>query len=53
MSRTIAAIVVGALVGGGLGLLIGLVSGAGNPFVYMAIGIAVGGGAYLAIRGGG
>ena len=51
MSKTIAAIIIGATIGGGLGLLIGLISGAGNPFTYMAIGIAVGAGASIPLMG--
>lgn len=48
------AILIGAVVGGVLGLLIGLVLRAENPFIYMGIGIAVGAGVaggYLAVRG--
>jgi hypothetical protein len=54
--RAFAAITIGAVAGGALGLLLGVVSGADNPFTYMAIGIAVGAGASLAYpgaRGGG
>jgi uncharacterized membrane protein len=47
----VAAITVGAVVGGALGLLLGLVSAADNPFTYMAIGIAVGAAASLAFPG--
>jgi hypothetical protein len=54
VSRTVAKIVVGALVGGVLGLLAGfLLPGVGNPFTYASIGIAVGAGASLAFGGGG
>ena len=48
MGRAAARIVIGALVGGGLGLLLGLLMGAANLFVYVDIGIAVGAGAFLA-----
>ena len=52
VSRGIATITIGVLVGGGLGLLVGfLLPGLDNPFVYMAIGIAVGAGASIAFRG--
>lgn len=51
MSRYIATITIGALVGGLLGLLVGLfLPGLENPFTYMAIGIAVGAGVSLAFR---
>ena len=42
MSKGIAAITIGALVGGVIGLAAGLVIGADNPFVYTGIGIALG-----------
>ena len=42
-SRSIAAITIGAIFGGVIGLLLGLVLGAGNPFAYTGIGIALGG----------
>ena len=44
-SGTIALIVVGALVGGGVGLIVG---GVDNPFYIMAVGIAVGAGGSVA-----
>ncbi len=47
-SRTIALIVVGALIGGRVGLIAGLVGGVDNPFYIMAVGIAVGAGGSLA-----
>jgi hypothetical protein len=46
-SRTIALIVVGALVGGGVGPIAGFVGGVDNPFYIMAVGIAVGAGGSL------
>lgn len=48
ISRTIASIVAGALIGGGIGLIAGSVGGADNPFYIMAVGIAVGAGGSLA-----
>ena len=42
MSRSVAIITVGAISGGILGLVIGLLAGAGNPFSYAAIGIGIG-----------
>jgi len=47
-SRAIASIVVGALIGGGVGLIVGSVGGVDNPFYIMAVGIAVGAGGSLA-----
>jgi hypothetical protein len=48
MSKTVAKITIGALIGGVVGFLIGLVlastSIGGNPFLYASIGIAVGAG---------
>jgi len=48
MSRAIAKITIGALIGGAIGLLVGLAlastSIGGNPFLYVGIGIAVGAG---------
>lgn len=48
MSKTVAKITIGALIGGVVGFLIGLVlastSIGGNPFLYAGIGIAVGAG---------
>ena len=42
LSRSVAAITVGAIAGGVIGLILGLVLGAENPFVYTSIGIAIG-----------
>lgn len=42
MSRSIAAITICGIVGGALGLVAGLLVGAGNPFIYAGIGIALG-----------
>lgn len=42
MSRSVAIITAGAIVGGVLGLVAGLLVGAGNPFFWAAIGIALG-----------
>ena len=47
-SRTIALIVVGALIGGGVRLIAGFVGGVDNPFYIMAVGMAVGVGGSLA-----
>ncbi len=44
MSQSIAAITAGAFTGGVIGLVAGLILGAGNPFFYAAVGIALGGG---------
>jgi len=49
MSRSIAAVAAGVLIGGGIGLLIGVALGAINPFVFGIIGIAVGVGASVAL----
>ena len=48
MGRAAARTVIGALVGGGLGLLLGVLVSEGNPLVYVSIGVAVGAGASLA-----
>ncbi len=50
MSRIVAAVAAGALVGGGIGLLVGVALGAINPFVLGVIGIA--GGAVVGAREG-
>lgn len=42
MSRNVAAITIGGIVGGAIGLVAGLVVRAGNPFLYAGIGIALG-----------
>jgi len=48
MSKALTSITVGAVVGGLLGFLIGLVT-MDNPFTAMAVGIAVGAGASSAV----
>ena len=50
VSRIVAAVSAGALVGGGIGLLVGVALGAINPFVLGLIGIA--GGAVVGAREG-
>lgn len=42
MSRVVAIITTGAIVGGVIGLLAGLLVGAGNPFYFAGIGMASG-----------
>ena len=49
MSRSIAAVAAGVLIGGGTGLLVGTALGAINPFAFGIVGIAVGVGAAIAI----
>lgn len=55
MSRSVAIITVGAVVGGMLGLVAGLLAGAGNPFFWAAVGIALGAAVTIPLlsRGGG
>lgn len=47
MSRSIAAVAAGVLIGGGTGLLVGAALGVINPFVFGFIGIAAGVGASI------
>lgn len=49
LSRSIAAVAAGVLIGGGIGLLAGAALGMINPFVFGLIGIAVGVGASVAL----
>ena len=42
LSKSVAIITVGAITGGVIGLVLGLLLSASNPFVYMGLGIALG-----------